>query len=452
MNMYDTPQPLEKYLDVPLKCACGRTHYASIKAVRVAPGALSALPEYVKRFGYTHPYLVCDAITYDIAAARCEQLLEEAGIAYTTHIITHMGFDEATLGELIVHKPDAADVVVAVGTGSITDMIRYMTYQCKLPCFTVATAAPMDGFAASIGVMNVNGLKATMPAHNTEVIIGDTEILQNAPYRMSVAGFGDLIGKITCLNDWELSRIVNGEHFCPAIAALVRRCVSDILEKSDGLKTKDPQVLGEIMSGLVLSGTAISLYGDSRPASGAEHHMSHYWETIMDQRHERGSMHGEQVAVGTVLTLMLAEELQNTPVDFAAARRHASSYDAEAWQREITRAYGPAAEEILLLEQTARKNDPARILARIDSMERRWAEIKAQLSTLPTARSLYDILRTVGSPAAPKDIGIDRRTLKDTFLYCKEVRPRYTILQMLYDLDLLDALSDKVMDRLDTLE
>lgn len=452
MNMYDTPQPLDKYLDIPLECTCGRTHYASIKAVCIAADALSSLPEYVKRFGYTHPYIVCDAITYDIAAARCETLLEQAKIPYTTHVIRHLGFDEATLGELIVHMPDAADVVIAVGTGSITDIIRYMTHKLKLPCFTVATAAPMDGFAASIGILNVNGLKATLPAHNTDVIIGDTEILQNAPYRMSVAGFGDLIGKITCLNDWELARIVNNEHFCAPIVTLVRQCVSDIFEKSAALKDKDPQILGDIMRGLVLSGTAISLYGDSRPASGAEHHMSHYWETIMDQRHQRGSMHGEQVAVGTVLTLMLAEELLRAPIDFAAARRHAAAYDPEAWNAEIRRAYGPAAEEIILLEQTAQKNQPEHVLSRIDSMERHWPDITAQLSTLPSAQSLYKTLRFVNCPAVPKDIGIDRQTLKDTFLYCKEVRPRYTLLQMLYDLNVLDSLSDKVMSRLDTME
>lgn len=448
MKMYLEPQALDCYLNQPLECSCGRTHYADIKAVCIEAGALNKLPDYVRQFGYSFPFIVCDAITYRIAGKHCEELLEQAGIRCTCHSISHMGFDEATLGELVIHIPAEADVVIAVGTGSITDMIRYMTYKLHLPCFTVATGAPMDGFAASIGIMNVNNLKATMPAHNTEVIIGDTDILCGAPYRMSVAGFGDLIGKITCLNDWELAHQITGEHICSNIVTLVRKCVDDVLAKSARLKAKDPEVLGDIMRGLVLSGTAISLYGDSRPASGAEHHMSHYWETIMDQRKERSSMHGEQVAVGTIAVLMLAEELKKIVPDFSHARKHAAAYNESAWEKEIRRAYGPAADEIILLEKKAQKNSPEKVLQRIDRMETNWENIVALLESLPSAEDLYHTLRIIGCPATPEEINIDAATLKDTFLYCKEVRPRYTIFQTLYDLDLLDSLSDRVIERL----
>ena len=129
--------------------------------------------------------------------------------------------------------------MIGVGTGSITDMTRYSSFKLKLPCFTVATGAPMDGFAASIGIMNVNNLKATMPAHSTEVIIGDTDILKTAPYRMTVAGFGDLIGKVTCLNDWELARIINGEHYCENIVTLVRECVAMVIKDAPKIKQRD---------------------------------------------------------------------------------------------------------------------------------------------------------------------------------------------------------------------
>lgn len=447
MKMPTVPQPIDYYLDTPLECSCGRTHRADIRGVCVRAGAIETLPDYVRRFGYRFPFIVCDAITCKIAGERCRELLTAAGIESTLHVIGHMGFDEATLGELVEAIPMEADVVIAVGTGSITDMVRYMTYKLRLPCFTVATGAPMDGFAASIGILNVNNLKKTLPAHNTEVIIGDTDILKGAPYRMSVAGFGDLIGKLTCLNDWELSAIINDEHICPDIIRLVRECVSGVMKKTPLLRNRDPEVLGEIMSGLVLSGTAISLYGDSRPASGAEHHMSHYWETIMDQRHERASMHGEQVAVGTVCVLMLAEELRHIRPDFEAARSHADAWDEAAWTEEIRRAYGPAADEIIALEKEAGKNRPERVRARIDRMEERWGDIAALLERLPSADELIAVLRTVGSPATPEEIGIDRATLKDTFLYCKEVRARYTIFQTLYDLALLDELSERVIAR-----
>lgn len=448
MKMYDRPQPVELYLDRDLECDCGHTHYVSIKDSLIGPGVLEQLPELVKKHRYQHPFIVCDQITYQIAGHRCEELLKTAGIEAVPHIIGHMGFDEATLGELVISMPADCDLMIAVGTGSITDMVRYTTYKLHMPCFTVATGAPMDGFAASIGIVNVNNLKATMEAHNSEVIIGDTDILKTAPYRMTVAGFGDLIGKITCLNDWDLARIINGEHYCGRIVELVRECVNDILKVSPKIKDRDPEVLGSVMKGLVLSGAAISLYGNSRPASGAEHHMSHYWETIMEQRGEVHAMHGEQVAVGTVLVLMLIEELLNTHVDFAVAREKAKLYDAEAWKENILRAYGSAAQEVLDIEAKANKNGVESRLQRIDSMEQHWDEVCRQLRTLPSSRYLMDLLQDIGCPATPKEIGVDDATLKDTFLYCKEVRPRYTVFQTVYDLGLMDELSDRVIARL----
>lgn len=287
-----------------------------------------------------------------------------------------------------------------------------------------------------------------MPAHCTEVIIGDTDILKTAPYRMTVAGFGDLIGKLTCSDDWELARIINGEHYCRNISALVRCTVEDVLKKADEIKSKKPEALGDVMTGLILSGAAISLYGDSRPSSGSEHHMSHYWELVKEQRGERAAMHGEQVAVGTVLVLMLAEELKRCMPDFPAARKAALDYDRAEWENEIRRAYGSAAGEAIEMENKADKNGTEGRLIRIDSIEKHWDEILAQLSTLPSSDYLRDLLAQVGCPCTPQEIGIDRALLRDTFLYCKETRPRYTIFQLCYDLGILEELSGRVISRI----
>ena len=449
MDMYREPQPVEAYLDRELVCGCGRTHYVPIRGVEIGPGALESLPDYVRRFAYRRPFLLCDPVTWRVAGERCESLLRAAGIDCASHTLAHLGYDEATLGEITLRLPPDADLMIGVGTGSITDMTRYASFKLGRPCFTVATGAPMDGFAASIGILNVNGLKCTLPAHCSEVILGDTDILRTAPYRMTVAGFGDLIGKLNCLNDWELGRLVNDEHVCPHIAALVRGCVEDILQKAPRIRERDPEALGDVMRGLVLSGAAISLYGSSRPASGAEHHMSHYWEVVNEQRGTPGAMHGEQVAVGTVLSLLLAEELRRvgTP-DFEAARAFARAYDEAAWEREIRRAYGGAAGEVLALEKTARKNAVPERLQRLDRIKARWEAIRAQLGTLPAAAPLAALLREIGCPCTPEEIGLDAAVLRDTFLYAKDTRARYTLLQLVYDLGLAEELGERVAARL----
>lgn len=448
MKMYEKTQPVEKYLNVKLTCDCGRTHYAPIKAVEIGSGALKKIPEYVKSFGYEHPYILCDKTTYEIAGKKSEQYLKQAGINPVVLILKHTDFDEATLGEIVINKPDNCDLMIGCGTGSITDMLRYSSFKLNLPCFTVATGAPMDGFSASVGIMNVNNLKATMPAHSTEVIIGDTDILESAPYRMSIAGFGDLIGKLNALNDWRLSAIVNNDHYCKNIDQMVTDYVNDIMGKFDDIKRRDPSALGDLMNALLLSGASISLYGSSRAISGAEHHMSHYWETIGDQRGKPFAMHGEQVAVATVLTLRLSEKLAKCKFDYNRAKAAALEYDEKSWENEIRLAYGKAANAIIELESESKKNLPDARICRIDRIQQNEDKVRDLLDRAYSPDKLRSILRYMGSPSDPKDIGVSPELLKNTFLYCKETRNRYTILQLAWDLGLLDALSEEIISEL----
>ncbi len=451
MKMYDTTQAVEKYLNVELECDCGRTHYAPIKAVAIGKGALETLPKYVVEFGYKHPYLICDKITYQVAGQRCEQLLKEAGYEPFVLILKHLGFDEATLGEIVLNKPNDCDLMVGVGTGSITDMIRFASFKLGLPCFTVCTAAPMDGFSASAGIMNVDNLKKTMPAHSSEVIIGDTDVLVGAPYRMTVAGYGDLIAKLNALNDWRLDVLVNDGHYCKNMDVLVDDYVKDIMTKHKKLKNREPEAVGDVMNALLLTGLTISLYGTSRPISGGEHHMSHYWEALGDQQGKAFAMHGEQAAVGTVLTLMVAEELRDKTIDFDRARAAAKAYDADKWQQEIRRAYGSAADAIIELEETSQKNGVEGRLRRIDRIEQRWAEVKAILDEAYSSRALLEQLRSLGCPATPKDIGVDEALLRDTFYYSKETRAVYTIMGLLWDLGLMQEITDAVIGKLQSM-
>ena len=448
MELYHTPHGLNDYLNRTFTCPCGKTHSAPLKYVSVRKDALSDLPKFVKELGFHSLYLVSDHITYGIAGQKCMDILAQAGIRAEIIQLTHLEFDEATLGELVIHMPQDCDLVVAVGTGTINDMTRYFSFKLGRPFFTVATAAPMDGFASSIAAIHVNHLKTTFQAQTPLAVIGDTEILKNAPYPMIAAGLGDLLGKCTCLCDWRLSHIITGEHQCERIMELVEKCVQDLLPVAGRAKERDPKVLGDIMEGLVLTGVAMSLYGNSRPASGCEHHMSHYWETILEQRGQRPAPHGAQVGVGTVLVLKAVELLLERKVDLDAARRAAEAYDPVKWREEIQRAYGPAAPGVIEMEEEAGKNASAGRLARIDTMERRWSEISALLRTLPTSDYVADLLSGLGAPCRPEGIGIDRKLLKDTFLYCKEIRARYTILQMMWDLDLLDSISDQVIEEI----
>ena len=446
MDMYEQPHPLNDYLDRVFTCNCGKEHYAPLKFVSVRKDALEDLPRFAQELGFKSLYLISDQITYEIAGKRCMEILAAARVKASIIRLIHTDFDEATVGELLINMPADCDLAVAVGTGAINDMTRYFSFRTGHPFFTVATAAPMDGFASSLAVLNINHLKTSIEAQIPTVIIGDTELLKNAPYRMIAAGLGDLLGKTTCLCDWKLSRIITGEHYCGRIVSLVETCVQDVLKDAGKAKERDPQVLGDIMEGLVLTGVAMSLYGNSRPASGCEHHMSHYWEMMFEQAGKRPVPHGTQVGVGTVLILKLVEALRNTKVDFEEARTFARAYDQASWEKNIHAAYGPAAPGIIEMEAKAQKNETNAHLTRLDAIEANWAELTDLLNALPSSQAVMDLLRSLDSPCLPKQIGVDAAMVKNTFLYCKEVRARYTILQLIWDLGLLDTLSDRVID------
>lgn len=434
---------LQECLGRSFSCGCGKIHTAELRAAEVSSGALLTLSGYMERFGWRYPFVICDSITYEIAGKRVVEILEQAGYPVKCHILTHTAFDEATLGELAIHIDRKCDLVVGVGTGSINDMCRYFSFKLDRPYCIVATAAPMDGFASSVSALTVNNLKTTYEVRMPALVIADVDILKAVPYRMIAAGLGDLIGKFTCLCDWKLARLINDEYYCETTVELVENCIRKVLKNAGAAKDRDPEVIGDIMEGLLLTGVAMGLIGNSRPASGCEHHISHYWEMLFEQQGRRPAPHGAQVGVGTVLILKLTELLRQETIDFSKARAAAIAYDPEGWKEEIRAAYGSAAGGVIEMEARARKNETAGRLLRIDAMERNWEAITALLDQLPTSQQVIGILKSLDAPWLPQDIGVDAGLLRDTLKYCKEVRPRYTILQMIWDLGLLDELTEK---------
>ena len=122
MKMPKIPEDLSFYLNQRFVCDCGKEHYAPLRAVRVGSGVLDELPSIIRLMGYQSLYLISDPVTYQIAGERCVHILENAGIPHKITKLTHLGFDEATLGELTIQMPKDCDLVIAVGTGAINDV------------------------------------------------------------------------------------------------------------------------------------------------------------------------------------------------------------------------------------------------------------------------------------------------------------------------------------------
>lgn len=445
---------LADYIGKPFQCSCGKTHSTVLEGVTVGSGETNSLVDYIEKYHFKNIYIACDEITYDIAGKKVMEILENVNIKAKAHVFKGKRFipNEQALGDLVIDADRDCDLVVAVGTGSINDMCRFFSYQMKIPYAIVATAAPMDGFASSGAALIINSMKVTIPAQTPLFIIGDTDTLCGAPTRMISAGLGDLLGKFTCLTDWRISKIVNDEYYCDTIVNLVTDCINNVLTNADNVASREPQVIGDIMEGLVLTGVAMSFIGNSRPAAGCEHHMCHFWETLELQEGKIPVLHGTKVAVGTVMILKMTEFLRESKPDFNAARAKAKEYNASEWEETITKIYGASASSIIALEKEAQKNEINGRLARIDKIESNWDTIvKIMNEHMPTANRMIEILKSLDAPYIPSQIGFDEERLYHALLYAKETRARYSMLSMIADLGLSEELAKRVVDFVNTL-
>ena len=133
--------------------------------------------------------------------------------------------DEEALVFLFSQIPNDCDLVLAVGSGTINDLCRYVSYKMKIDYYIVGTAPSMDGYASNVSPLIIRHLKTTYEARPARVIIGDLDVMSQAPLSMIAAGVGDIIGKYVCLADWQMAHMVNGEYICQEIMELVRQSI-----------------------------------------------------------------------------------------------------------------------------------------------------------------------------------------------------------------------------------
>lgn len=445
---------IEQYLNCSFACGCGRTHKSLFAHYIFETGAIAKLPALLGQLGYARPYLISDTHTHEIAGVRVEEVLERAGIPFASHVLKSpengdLAADEHALGSVAMANDRGADIIISIGKGTINDIGRYFSHMTGRPFLLVATAPSMDGLVSGVAPLIFRNMKITFPAQEPLALICEPEIMANAPLKMLAAGAADILGKYNCLLDWKLSHIINDEYYCETIAGIMGTAVDRTMESVKGLASHDSQAVAVLTEALVLSGIAMDFSGNSRPASGAEHHQSHYWEMQFLFDGIPAVLHGTKVGIGTVLMLELYNTLaQMEKPDFAAIReRIGDRLSGEEWEKEMRRCYRDGAEGIIALEKKAGKNDPKGLLKRLEVIESRWEEIKELARTAPKAAEISHVLEEMGAAKIPADVGIPREYVYDSIRYGKELRDRYTILQLMWDIDRLNEEAWKLTEK-----
>ena len=429
--------------------SCGRKHFGKLKKCVVGENALDSLPGIVKSLG-THPFILCDRDTYAAAGEKVCALLNSAAIPCKLHIIErkHPAPDDRIVGEALMWIDKSCDLVIAVGGGVINDTCKIIATAYGVPDIIVATAPSMDGFASATSSMERCGFKISIDSKCPEVVIGDTEVLADAPKKLIRSGIGDMLAKYISIVEWRLGELIRGEYFCPYIAGLVQTSLAEVVTNGEAALSGDRESCGKVMRGLVLGGLGMNYAGISRPASGMEHYVSH----VLDMRAlEFGSpsdLHGIQCGVGTLMTLkgyeILTELIKDT-IDREAALSSVAEFDREAWFAVLREKFGKGADSMIANELREGKWDKESHKTRLDFIIAHREEILGIIADLPKYSDILGFMKRTGLPTNAEELGVSREELRDAFLMAKDIRDKYVLGRLLWDLGLLERVTDEVM-------
>ena len=438
-------------------CSCGRVHRAEIAFIRIGRGALSSVTEALNTLGKKHPMILCGTNGYEAAGKAVCRLLEETGIRYSLQILEEADGGmlkpaEYAVGSAVLNFDHAADVVMGIGSGVINDTCKLIAKTAKISCMIVGTAPSMDGYASDGSSMEVGGIKQSLKEQIPAAIICDTAVLAQAPMHMIHAGIGDILAKTTSLFDWKLSSVATGEHYCEEIAALVNHSLQNVIRMAPAAVQRDEKAVSEITNGLVLSGVAMAMEGSSHPASGLEHYFSHCWEMMKLERGERYELHGIQVGVGMLLTLKIMQWLKTVRPDMARVENAIQAFDRNAWEENIRRVFPKAAEGILAIEPAAKKNDPSGRRLRAERAIASWNAIMDFADKqLPAYEEMAGFMKRLGMPTRPEEIGLSRQDVLDAFVCSRDIRNKYILSSMIWDIGCMEECTEWLDSRLDEL-
>lgn len=293
------------------ECECGRTHSVDISRLVIGSNILDEIVAGLDAFRDGKLLVLSDNNTYKAFGEAVINRLLADGFRLKSFVFDtgdHMLLpDERSIGRALLEVEPDTTFVLVVGSGVLSDIARIVSYRTGKQFAIVATAPSMDGYTSVGSSLIVGNKKTTYYSHYPHAIFADTSVMRNAPIVMIRAGFGDVIGKLTALADWNLARIICNEYYCDTIAKLVQKGVDRCMESADGLAERDEYSVRCLIDALILTGLSIGLAGVSRPASGTEHQLAHYWEVKAVEEGREHPLHGNSVGAATVVTAMLYE-------------------------------------------------------------------------------------------------------------------------------------------------
>ena len=422
-------------------------HARDTRAVALGTGVLREVPALFKeQFPGATARVIADPRTFRAAGADVQAALAVAGLAGGEPLLLE---DEALIAEirhvetLTAHLATGSDIPVAVGSGTINDLVKLVAERVGRPYLVVGTAASMDGYTSFGASILYKGNKQTMACAAPRAVAADLDVIRRAPSPLVAWGYADLMAKVVSGADWILADALGVEAIDPVAWSLVQGELSSALTEPESLVRGDAAAFGRLVEGLMMSGLAMQYTGTSRPASGAEHQFSHLWDMEHHVYKGEAPSHGFKVGVATHFISWIYGQLLREPLDqldvAAACARWRSEPEVDAAARQLF-----TSEAILSLarrERAAKQVTAAELTTELNRLRTCWPELRGRLQRqlLPSAE-IRRRLTAVGAPGCPEAIGLTRERMVASAWRAQQIRRRYTVLDLCLRAGLLERI------------
>lgn len=426
-----------------ISCSCGKTHHILTQKTIVDHLLLEQMPPVLNQLHLGKKCLIVfDENTYLAAGQKVESLLIQDKFEVIPLLLHHnsptqyLEPDEDTRNQVGTGLKYQPEFMVAVGSGVINDLVKFIAHRSQIPYVVVGTAASMDGYPSLGAPMLVNGYKITFEATPPKAIFMDLDVLVKAPLDLLQSGFSDLIGKTTANSDWILRNLLQGEYICHYSWDLVKEALQILWESADQIPQRKSEAVRALSIALLNSGFSMALVGDSRPASGAEHLIAHYLEMISLSRGENTSLHGLRVGVATLVIHKMyqrfLEEIES--IDW---EKISSSHPTRVDKKILQKKFGPLypsveKEAIQKISSPIVFND---FYKKPEFSNHLRKMISEKLFAIP---DVEQALKRSKAPSTFEELGFPKSLVKDSFLFSRFVRSRITILDILDEAGFLE--------------
>lgn len=400
----------------------------------IAKDAVEQMAAYCQLHGHAHVTLVTDQNLLPILAERASRALQERQIV-TRQIVLNgnpVVPDDRSITRIFSQIDNRETLFLAVGSGTLTDLTRFVAYRAKADFISMPTAPSMDGYASSGSSLTLDGMKQTIISKPPVAIFADLNVLCAAPRDMIASGFGDVIGKYTALADWALGGLLWNDRYVPELAERTRKGLLRVVGLLERLESDWEQAIFALTDSLLDVGICMMLAGNSRPASGAEHSCSHYWEMKLMRQGRPAGFHGTKVAYATTLIAGLYENLRG--ISQAEARQMLSQALPPTAQDEVERiraVFGDTADQVIRTQRKFLALTPAEFETLKLGIIENWEQVQAIAAQVPPQSEIRTRLIQAGLPLDPRAIHLSDEDIREALRFGHYLRDPFTVVKLM---------------------